>query len=67
MPNSRISDVTAFGVGNDKLVGIVFFDILHSFLKSDPAFYAPTFVESEIGFVGYAKVGCCIDDGFVSC
>ena len=67
MPNSCISDVTAFGVGNDKLVGIVLLDILHSFLKSDPAFHAHTFIESEVRFVGNAKVDCCIDDGFVLC
>ena len=60
-----ISNVTTFGIGNDELVGIVFLDIFHSLFKSDPAFHAHALIESEVRFVGNAKVSRCVDDGFI--
>ena len=60
-----VSDVTAFGVGNDELVGIVLLDVVHGLLESYPAFHAHAFVKSKVGLVGNAEVGCCIDDSFI--
>ena len=60
-----VSDVSAFGVGDDELVGIVLLDVVHGLLESDPAFHAHAFVKSKVGLVGDAEVGRCVDDSFV--
>ena len=60
-----ITDVAAFGIGDDKLVGIVLLDVVHGLFKGNPAFYSHALIESEIRFVGDTQVGCCIDNRFV--
>ena len=60
-----VPDVTAFGVGDDELVGIVLLDVVYGFLESYPAFHAHALIKCQIGLVGDAEVGSSVDDGFV--
>lgn len=54
-----------FGIGDDKLIGIIFFDVVYGFFKSDLFFYIYIFVEGQIGFISDVIVSCCIDNCFI--
>ncbi|OAV63781.1 hypothetical protein Barb4_04734 [Bacteroidales bacterium Barb4] len=61
----RIADVTALGIGNNKLIGIVFANICHCLLKGKQTLYAQTLVESHVWLESYTIIGCCINDSLV--
>lgn len=42
-----------------------FVEIIDGLLKRNPAFYAISFIESCVGFIGYSQIMCSINDGFV--
>ena len=60
-----IPDVSAFGVGDDEVVGILFLDVAYGLFVSSYSVNTERLVECEVGLVCHA-VGCrCVDDGFV--
>ncbi len=61
----RVANISAFGIGDDELVGVVLLDVPDGFVKSFPTFQTIAFVEGQVGLIGHAIRGCGIDDSAV--
>ena len=60
-----VADIATLCIGDDEVVGVVLLQILHRFLERHQTLYAVSLVESQIGLVGYAVIGRCVDDGLI--